>query len=93
MNVFYQKIAYLDISSPNYAKTSQVFQNIVTIKSIAMQMISDFMHFHVIALRQKNTIWKVDGYNIRSMCINWPLLYARVAEILWQISKQSKLYC
>ena len=30
-------------------------------------MISDFMRFDIIALRQKkNAIWIVDGYNIRS---------------------------
>ena len=32
-----------------------------------MQMISDFMHFDTITLRQKNAIWKVDSYNIRSV--------------------------
>ena len=33
-----------------------------------MHMISDFMHFDNIAFRQKkNAIWKVDGYNIRSV--------------------------
>ena len=35
-----------------------------------MQMISDFMHLDTIALRQKNEIWKVDGYNIRSVYIS-----------------------
>ena len=34
-----------------------------------MQMISDFMRFDTIVLRQKNMIWKVDGYNIRSVYI------------------------
>ena len=53
---FLPKIAFLDISSPNYAKTSQVFQNIAKLKSIIMQIISDFMHFDTIALRQKNAI-------------------------------------
>ena len=32
-----------------------------------MQMISGFMHFDTIALRKKNAIWKVYGYNIRSV--------------------------
>ena len=32
-----------------------------------MQVISAFMDFDTIALRQKNAIWKVDGYNIRSV--------------------------
>ena len=64
---FLPKIAFLDISCQNYAKTSQVFQNTAKLKSITMQMISDFMHVHTIALRQKNAIWKVDGYNIRSV--------------------------
>ena len=32
-----------------------------------MQMISDFMHLVTIMLRQKYAIWKVDGYNIRSV--------------------------
>ena len=36
---FLQKIALLDISSQNYAKTSQVFQNIAKLKSITMQII------------------------------------------------------
>ena len=35
-----------------------------------MQMISDFMHFDNIALRQKNAILKVDGYYIRSLNTN-----------------------
>ena len=34
-----------------------------------MQMISDKMHFDIIALWQKNAIWKVDGYNILSVYI------------------------
>ena len=37
-------------------------------------MISDFMHYDTIALRQKkNAIWKVGGYNIRSvyMYVYW----------------------
>ena len=45
--------AFLDIPSQKYAKTSQVFQNIATLKSITMQMISEFMHFDTLALRQK----------------------------------------
>ena len=32
-----------------------------------MQMSSDKMHFDAVALRQKNAIWKLDGYNIRSV--------------------------
>ena len=32
-----------------------------------MRMISDFMHFDTIAFRQKKSVWKVDGYNIRSV--------------------------
>ena len=52
------KIAFLDISSQNYAKTSQVFQNIAKLESMTMQMISDFMHFDTIVLRLKNAIWK-----------------------------------
>ena len=31
---------------------------------MSMQMISDKMHFDAVALRPKNAIWKVDGYNI-----------------------------
>ena len=39
-----------------------------------MQMISDFMHFDTVALWQKNNaIWKVDGYNIRSVYL--PKIY------------------
>ena len=34
-----------------------------------MQMISDFMHFDTIAIWQKIAIWKVDGYNSRSVHI------------------------
>ena len=37
------KIAFLDISSQNHAKTSQIFQNTAKLKSITMQMISGFM--------------------------------------------------
>ena len=58
---FLPKIAFLDISSQNYAKTSQVLQNVAKLKSIIIQMISDFMHFDTIVLRQKNSIWKVDS--------------------------------
>ena len=58
---FLPKIAFLDISSQNYAKTSQVFQNIAKLKFMTMQMISEFMHFDSSALRQKNAIWKVDS--------------------------------
>ena len=50
---FLKKKAFLDISSQNCAKASQIFQNIAKLKSITMQMISDFMHFDTIALRQK----------------------------------------
>ena len=53
---FLPKFAFLDISSQNYAKTPQVFQNIAKLKSMTMQIISDFMHFDTIALRQKNSI-------------------------------------
>ena len=66
---FLPKLAFLGISSQNYAKASQVFHNITKLKSITMQMVSDFMHFDTIALRQKIAIWKVDGYNIRSVYI------------------------
>ena len=48
-----KKEAFLDISSQNCAEASQIFQNIAKLKSITMQMISDFMHFDTIALRQK----------------------------------------
>ena len=47
------KNAFLDLSSQNCAKVSPIFQNIAKLKSITMQMISDFMHFDTIALRQK----------------------------------------
>ena len=40
----------LNISSQNYAQTS--------LKSITMQMVSDFMHFDTTALRQKNALEK-----------------------------------
>ena len=50
------KNAFLDTSSKHYAKTSQVFQNIAKLNSITMHMISDFMHFDTITLRQKNAI-------------------------------------
>ena len=39
------------------------------LKSMSMQMISDKMHFDTVALRQKNAIWKVEGYNIRSVYV------------------------
>ena len=45
--------AFLDISSQNCAEALQIFQNIAKLKSITMQMISDFMHFDTIAIRQK----------------------------------------
>ena len=61
---FLPEIAFLDVSSQNSAKTSQIFQNIAKLKSMTMQMISDFMYFDTIGLRQKNAIWKVDGYII-----------------------------
>ena len=32
---------------------------------MGMQKISDKMYFDIIANRQKNITWKVDGYNIR----------------------------
>ena len=48
---------------------SQVFHNIAKPKSITMQMVSDFMHFHTIALRQKIATRKMGGYNIRSVYI------------------------
>ena len=48
--------AFLDISSQKHAKTSQVFQNVTKLKSITIQMSSDFMHFDFIVLRQKNAI-------------------------------------
>ena len=51
--VFSKKNTFFDISSQNCAKASQIFQNIAKLKSIPMQMISDFMHFDTIALRQK----------------------------------------
>ena len=51
-----KKNPFLDISSQNCAEASQVFQNISKLKSITMQMISDFMHFDTIAHRQKNAI-------------------------------------
>ena len=34
---------------------------------MSMQMISDKMHFDTITLRPKTAIWKVEGYNIRSV--------------------------
>ena len=43
----------LDISSQNYAKASQIFQNIAKVKSKTMHMISDFRHFDTIVFRQK----------------------------------------
>ena len=54
-NVFSQTVAFLDISSQNCAKASQihVFQNIAKLKSITMHMISDFTHFDTVAFRQK----------------------------------------
>ena len=64
---FLPKMQFLDISSQNYAKASLVFHNIAKLKSITMQIISDFIYFDTIALRQKNAIWKVDGYNIGSV--------------------------
>ena len=65
-----KQLHFLDISSQNYAKASQIFQNIAKLKSVTMHMISDFMHFDTIAFRQKKkSVWKVDGYNIRSVYI------------------------
>ena len=46
---FLPKIACSDISTQNYAKASYVIHNIAKLKSITMQMISDFMHFDTIA--------------------------------------------
>ena len=53
---FLPDIPFLDISSQNYLKTLQVFQNMAKLKSITVQMISDFMHVVTIALRQRNAI-------------------------------------
>ena len=64
---FFPRIAFSDISAKHYTETSQVFQNIAKLKSMIIQTISEFMHFDTIALRQKNTISKVEGYNIRSV--------------------------
>ena len=62
------KIAFLlYIFLPKTMPKHQVLQNIAKLKSIIMQMIFDFMHFDTIVLRQKNAIWKVDGYNVRSV--------------------------
>ena len=67
---FLPNFLFLDILPQKYAKTSHVFQIIAILKSMTMQKIFDFMHFHTTALRQKNAVWKVDGYNIRSVYYN-----------------------
>ena len=65
--LFLQKQTICYFFSPKTCITTKVFQNTAKLMSISMQMISDKMHFDTIALRQKNAIWKVDGYNILSV--------------------------
>ena len=68
-----KKQAFLDISSQNCAEASKIFQNIAKLKSITMQMISDFMHFDTIALRQKKMQFEKWTVIMFVQCILWPI--------------------